>query len=114
MSIAGSKEQDIRNELNKAGTVFAVAEGIHIVKCVGIVGLFTGSPRYAAACVKARDYCWDIDSRVNNLLGSSEHDGLVAKESQSIPKSVHSKIVGDKGYTTFNYRAPLKTPLKKM
>ena len=46
-----------------------------------------------------------VSRRVNNLLGSSEHDGLVAKESQYIPKSVHSKIVGDKdkGYTTFNY-----------
>ena len=105
LSMAGSEEQGIRDKLNKAGTAFAVAEGIHIVKCVGIVGLFTGSPRYAAACVKARDYCWNIDSRVNNLLGSSEHDGLVAKESQYIPKSVHGKIVGDKvkGYTTFNY-----------
>lgn len=105
LSIAGSKEQAIRDNLNKAGTAFAAAEGAHIVKCVGIVGLFTGSPRYAAACVKARDYCWNFDSRVNNLLGSSEHDGLVAKESQYIPKTAHSKIVGnkEKGYTTFNY-----------
>lgn len=105
LSMAGSEEQGIRDKLNKAGTAFAVAEGIHIVKCVGIVGLFTGSPRYAAACVKARDYCWNIDSRVNNLLGSSEHDGLVAKESQYIPKSVHGKVLGRtaQGYTTFNY-----------
>ena len=105
LSMAGSEEQGIRDKLNKAGTAFAVAEGIHIVKCVGIVGLFTGSPRYAAACVKAREYCWNFDSRVNNLLGSSEHDGLVAKESQYIPKSVHGKVLGRtaQGYTTFNY-----------
>lgn len=105
LSIAGSKEQDIRKVLKGAGGVFAAAEAVHIAKCVGIVGLFTGSPRHAAACVKAREYCWNFDSRVNNLLGSSEHDGLVAKESQYIPKSVHGKIVGDqtRGYETFNY-----------
>ena len=105
LSIAGSKEQGIRKVLKAAGEVFAAAEAVHIAKCVGIVGLFTGSPRHAAACVKAREYCWNFDSRVNNLLGSSEHDGLVAKDSQYIPKSVHDKIVGDKdkGYTTFNY-----------
>ena len=103
--MAGSKEQDIRNGIKWVGRIFAAAEAVHIIKCVGIGGLFTGSPRYAAACVKARDYCWNFDSRVNNLLGSSEHDGLVAKESQYIPKTVHGKIVGDKdkGYTTFNY-----------
>ena len=105
LSMTGSKEQDIRKVLKIAGGVFATAEAVHIAKCVGIVGLFTGSPRYAAACVKAREYCWNFDSRVNDLLGSSEHDGLVAKDSQYIPKTVHDKIVGDKdkGYTTFNY-----------
>ena len=105
LSIAGSKEQDIRDNLNKAGTVFAVAEGAHIVKTYLIYGLFLGSPRYAAACANARDYCWNFDSRVNNLLGSSEHDGLVAKESQYIPKTAHKKVLGrtTQGYTTFNY-----------
>ena len=105
LSIAGSKEQDIREVLKAAGGVFAAAEAVHIVKCVWIVGLFTGSPRYAAACVKAREYCWNFDSRVNNLLGSSEHDGLVAKESQYIPKTAHKKVLGrtTQGYTTFNY-----------
>lgn len=105
LSIAGSKEQDIRNGLKWGGYIFAIAEGFHIAKCVRIVGLFTGSPRYAAACVKAREYCWNFDSRVNNLLGSSEHDGLVAKESQYIPKTAHKKVLGrtTQGYTTFNY-----------
>lgn len=105
LSMAGSKEQDIRNGLKWGGRIFAIAEGFHIAKCVRIVGLFTGSPRYAAACVKAREYCWNFDSRVNNLLGSSEHDGLVAKESQYIPKTAHKKVLGrtTQGYTTFNY-----------
>lgn len=105
LSMTGSKEQDIRNGLKWGGRIFAAAEGFHIVKSYLIYGLFLGSPRYATACANARDYCWNFDSRVNALLGSSEHDGLVAKESQYIPKTVHSKIVGDKdkGYTTFNY-----------
>ena len=105
LSMAGSKEQDIRNGLKWGGYIFATAEGFHIAKCVGIVGLFTGSPRYATACANARDYCWNFDSRVNNLLGSSEHDGLVAKESQYIPKTAHKKVLGrtTQGYTTFNY-----------
>ena len=105
LSIAGSAEKDIRTVLNVTGGVFAAAEGIHIAKCVGIVGLFTGSPRYATACANARDYCWNFDSRVNDLLGSSEHDGLVAKESQYIPKTAHKKVLGrtTQGYTTFNY-----------
>ena len=105
LSMTGSEEQDIRNGLKWVGGIFATAEGFHIAKCVGIVGLFTGSPRYAAACANARDYCWNFDSRVNNLLGSSEHDGLVAKESQYIPKTAHKKVLGrtTQGYTTFNY-----------
>lgn len=105
LSMTGSAETNIRDAFYHAGAAFAVAEGFHIAKCVGIVGLFIGSPRYAAACANARKYCWDFDNRVNNLLGSSEHDGLVAKESQYIPKTAHSKIVGDqtKGYETFNY-----------
>ncbi|EPF29610.1 alpha/beta hydrolase [Treponema medium] len=105
LSMTGSEEQDIRNGLKWVGGIFATAEGFHIAKCVGIVGLFTGSPRYAAACANARDYCWNFDSRVNDLLGSSEHDGLVAKESQYIPKTAHKKVLGrtTQGYTTFNY-----------
>ena len=50
---------------------------------------------------------------MNDLVGSSEHDGLVAKESQFYPKKiynpdtkqeeeVHSNVLGedDKGYVT--------------
>ncbi len=79
------KEKNIRKTFTKAGNLFAAARGIHIAKCVAIYGLFVGSPKYARDCRNARDYCRNIDDRINILLGSDEHDGLVAKTSQYIP-----------------------------
>ncbi len=96
---------EIRRQVNQLGNAMDVGKKAHIFKCCLIWGLVSGSPRYARQCGRARDYCYNIDSNINKLLGSQENDGLVAKESQYIPKELHKKYLGSDpcGYVTFDY-----------
>ncbi|MCQ2585418.1 MAG: hypothetical protein MJ185_07500 [Treponema sp.] len=89
-----TNENKIRNGFKTAKTVFNVAYGVHIAKCVGIVGLFTNSPTYAKYCKNAADWCGNLDGEINELLGSSKHDGLVAEESQFYPKTFYNNVTG--------------------
>ena len=50
-------------------------------------GLVTGSPVFAKDARLAREFMADFDSEMNILKGSNQNDGLVALESQYIPKS---------------------------
>ncbi len=79
-------------------------------------------------CMNAAIMCGDVDGQLNDLLSSSEHDGLVAKESQYIPKTwahpltsavndVHTNVLCDndtgyKAYYDYNHRtiAPTVNP----
>ncbi|UTC82234.1 hypothetical protein [Treponema denticola] len=96
---------NIREKIDAFGHGMDFVRKIHIAKCCFIWGLFSGSPRYARQCAAARDYCYNIDSNINKLLGSDEHDCLVAKESQFIPKTIHPKSIDIEGkpYVTFDY-----------
>lgn len=107
-------EDKIRDICDGAEIVMNVAGGLHVVQCVCIFGLFTGSNVWAADCFDAADWFGDIDGELNQLKGSDENDGLVAKESQYIPKTfkdpntgstrnVHTNVVGGgrNGYTEF-------------
>ncbi|XTB04966.1 hypothetical protein KP614_08345 [Treponema denticola] len=96
---------NIREKIDAFGHGMDVVRKIHIGKCCFIWGLITGSLRYARQCAAARDYCYNIDSNINKLLGSDEHDCLVSKESQFIPKTIHPKSIDIEGkpYVTFDY-----------
>jgi pimeloyl-ACP methyl ester carboxylesterase len=66
---------------------FGVVEGIHIVKCIGIIGLFSNSPAYAVDAERAMRFCRNFDSEMYDVIGSLEGDGLAAKGNQYIPKT---------------------------
>ena len=76
-----NKAYDVANGL-KVG--FAVVEGLHIAKCVAIVGLFSGSPYYAAVSDRARRFCRNIDAEISEITGSSEGDGFIPLDNQHI------------------------------
>ncbi len=96
---------NIRAKVKSFGDKMDIAHKVHITKVCFIYGLLMGSTKYARHCRQARDYCYNIDSNINKLLGSRENDGLVAKESQYIPKKFHQKYIGIDGnmYKTFDY-----------
>jgi hypothetical protein len=100
------KENEIRKGVEWSKTAFRAAQAIHIAKCIGVVGLLTGSVKFAADCDDAAKWLDDVDGQICDLLGSDDNDGLVAKESQYYPKTfynpltkktenVHTKVLGD-------------------
>jgi len=98
------KEKSIRDGILGAEIGFAIVQGIHIAKCVGIIGLFTGSVTYANDADQARQLMRNFDSELNELKGSNENDGLVAQSSQFIPKTF---IDPNSNVTRTNLRNPV-------
>jgi len=82
-----SDRDKARDGIKAAETAFGVAQGWHIAKCVGLIGLVTGSVTYANDADKARKFVANFESELNDLKGSTENDGFVALENQYIPKS---------------------------
>ncbi|BDC92486.1 hypothetical protein SAMN04487977_102117 [Treponema bryantii] len=87
-------DETTRNNIDKgmriAGDVFNAAYIAHIAKSCLIIGLFTNSPAYASDCNKAADWCYNYKREINELIGESANDGLVAVSSQQLP--VYSKV----------------------
>jgi hypothetical protein len=82
-----SVKKTVNDSMKVAETTFGVAQGWHIAKCFGPVGLVTGSVTYANDADKARRFIANFESEFNVLKGSNQNDGLVALENQYIPKS---------------------------
>jgi len=96
------KKETINKALRGAGIAFGVVQGIHIVKCIGIIGLLSGSVTMARDADKAKKLMLDFDSTLNDMKGSTDNDGLVAVESQYIPQAHMDNPVlqgGEKGYS---------------
>lgn len=104
----------IRSLCDTAEIAMNVAGGMYVGKCVSLWGLFDGSIGDSKDCFDAAHWFGDIDGELNELKGSKQNDGLVAKESQYIPKTfkdpntgktrnVHTNVVGSgkNGYTEF-------------
>jgi len=88
LSMAGGNvSKNLDTGMNIAGGVFRGAQVLHVAKCVFIIGLFTNSPAYASDCGKAADWCFGYKSEINELIGESSNDGLVAVSSQQLPES---------------------------
>jgi hypothetical protein len=96
----GSKKQGVQTGINVTRGVFIAAESVHIARCASIWGLFTGSIQYAQDAHRAQSFCGNINSELHNILGSSQNDGLVAKESQFYSTAIHSNQLG---YREFPY-----------
>ena len=82
-------DESIRNGVDKGmnimGDVFTAAAIIHAAKCVGVIGLFTNSPVYYSDCAKAANWCFNYKREINELIGETENDGLVAVSCQQLP-----------------------------
>jgi hypothetical protein len=93
------KEGDIRKFTSSMSVVFDIAYSIHSVqKWIPIWGWVMNSSTNANRAHDARNYMRNIDSRLNDLKNSSENDGLVAKESQFIPKTFTHPVTGQVTY----------------
>lgn len=114
LGLAEEKESEIRKYCSTAATIFEVAQIANHAECyltLGI-GFLTGHYTAYQDCCTARDWFKNVDGELNDLKGSNENDGLVAKESQFYPKQfynpatgkyeeVHSNVLGkdQRGYT---------------
>ncbi|OHE72508.1 MAG: hypothetical protein A2413_02780 [Treponema sp. RIFOXYC1_FULL_61_9] len=109
-------ENDIRKKVSDMKDAFAKIQDIHFWKCVGIIGMFSGSAQYGYDAGQAKKWMANFDGELNELKGSGENDGLVAKESQYYPKKftdpntgekldVHTNVLGktSEGYVGFPY-----------
>lgn len=76
--------EGIKKGLSNSAKVFTAARAAHIAKTATGLGLFTNSIKYASDCKKAADWCNNYQSELNDLIGQSVNDGLVAKNSQYI------------------------------
>jgi pimeloyl-ACP methyl ester carboxylesterase len=111
LSMTDGKESAIRGACKVSKYGMALAGLMHVNQSVLLVGLFKGSIGYAQDCFNAAGWFGDIDGQLNELKGSPENDGFVAKENQFIQKNyinpnssgskpVLSNVVGSdrKGY----------------
>lgn len=87
-------DPNIRVILNVVGGVFAGVQIFHIARCFTLVGLFDGSLIYAADAGRARDLMWNFEGELNDIKRSKQNDGLVALESQYIPKTFKDPNTG--------------------
>lgn len=109
-------ESDVRTGAAIIKGAMYTAAAVNIAKCVASLGILSYHATAASNCISAGDWFKNIDSEINELKGSNENDGLVAKESQYYPKTfynpdtkrneeVHSKVLSKTmlGYETMYY-----------
>lgn len=90
-------EKDVRNFANIMQNAMEVGKVINEAENKLIIGLLTGGKNRVSKCNSAKKWFSNLDGEINELLGSSEHDGLVAKESQFYPKKWHTNIIDPTG-----------------
>lgn len=116
-------EASFRETFSVLSNIFEAGQIVNHAECylTGGIGFLTGHYEAYQNCCAARDWVRNVDGELNDLKGSNENDGLVAKESQFYPKNfynpatgmyeeVHSKVLLDvtgKGYceTNKNHKA---------
>lgn len=123
-TIDKSTSKNIKKACDITGTVFAVAGGLNVAESVisySTLNIISGTTHAidAVKCTRAADLCFNVNDYLNDIKGSNENDGLVAKESQYIPMvavdknnvktEVHSNVLGDTnkgfvGYPQYNHR----------
>lgn len=109
-------EESIRDTCGTMEVVFNIAGGIHAALWVATLTLCNYQETLMNDCFDAADWVGDIDGQLNELKGSSQNDGLVAKESQFIARThyrmdtkttvnVHPNVIGSKaeGYREFKH-----------
>ncbi len=95
--LMGEAESGFRQTMSVIANVFEVAQIINHAYCYATLGLGYLSGNYTAYldCCTARDWFNNVDGELNDLKGSDENDGLVAKESQFYPKQFYNPATGE-------------------
>lgn len=88
-------ERKTRHTCFELNNYFDIAYNIHSVAKWTPLGWIMSSSVNAERAKAARDWTDHIDRELNELKGSSENDGLVAKESQFFPKSFTDPNTGE-------------------
>lgn len=94
LGLAEEKEAEIRKCCSVAADVFEVAHIINLAESY-ITGNLMGHYQAHEACCAARDWFRNVDDELNDLKGSSENDGLVAKGSQFYPKRFYNPVTAE-------------------
>lgn len=87
LSMSELAEPLLRAQIGLAGAGFVTVEGLHIAKSVFTLGLASGSATYAKDAKVAANLMFNFDAALNDIKRSTQNDGLVALESQYIPKT---------------------------
>ncbi len=92
--------EEAENNIRTAASVFStfceIAQIINHAKCYTTLGIGFLTGHYTAYqnCCTARDWARNIGGEMNDLMGSNENDGLVAKECQFYPKDFYNPATG--------------------
>lgn len=108
-------EDCVRKTMQSTAALMINAGIVHTARSLDLIHLALGSAGHASNCFNAAQWLSNVDGELNEIKGSSENDGLVAKESQFYPKTfynpatnkveeVHSKVLGNTstGYIEFS------------
>lgn len=87
-----------------AGTA-ALINTAEAVVCTCTLNLIQAAihTEYAVECNDCRVYFDNFDRHMNEMIGETENDGLVAKSCQTIPLKQHSKVIGTKDFPEFSH-----------
>lgn len=105
----GMLPNDMQEIIDNTVAVCNVAGGAaiaaHVGKCALGVGLFTGSPRHITNISKMLMLLNNKQEAINDLLGSDENDGFIAKKSQYYTRSEYSNnlVKNSLGYVSLHY-----------
>ncbi len=87
-------ESEVRTIANLTSLAMYTASAANSAKYIASLGLLTTFYNAARNCSEAGNWFRSIDFELNDLKGSNENDGLVAKESQFYPKMFHNRKTG--------------------
>ena len=102
-------ENSARKTIRAAAALLDNAGIAHTARSLDLIHLALGSAGHARNCFNAARWLYNVDGELNEIKGSSENDGLVAKESQFYPKTfynpatnkieeVHSRVLSENEY----------------
>lgn len=94
--LSEDEEKEARELIKSFRKNFEEAQIANHVECYATLclGFLTGHYTAYRDCCKARDWCDNFDNEMNELKGSSENDGLVAKECQFYPRQFYNPVTG--------------------
>lgn len=94
----------VKQTISTLGGVFTAGQVYHITQLALGVGWFTNSYQHASSCGNAADWCNNYQSRLNEMLGGSENDGLITVDYQVIDAMVNKSVINKYEFSDLNHR----------